>query len=162
MVIELTPKMRPSFLSDEQHIPCLLPTQTAHYAREETEKIEVRSYKSGSLNSPRSGQDTLKAIKDNKSLIERFPIGDDMDELLEPKLPGRTNYIHKLIPRDLPEYIRDPTIQLIRHSPSLSVLEDTSSSEDLENEMSLLELEESKPNLPIAGTNAGWYLHKFP
>ena len=98
-----------------------MPTQTAHYAREETEKIEVASYKSGSLNSPRSGQDTRKPIKNNRSLIERFPIGDDMDELLESKLPGRTNYIHKVIPRDPPEYVRDTTIQPIRLSPSLSL-----------------------------------------
>ena len=77
-----------------------------------------------------------------------------MDELLQSKLPWRINYIPKPTPRHIPKNVTDLTIQLIGHPPSLSVLEDTMSSEDLENEMTLLELEESKPNLPITGVNA--------
>ena len=88
---ELTPESMTSFLPHKQHMPCLLPTQMAHYAREKiTEKMEVTylaSHKSGSLNSPRSGQDTLKPITDNISLIKRFPLGENMDELLESELP---------------------------------------------------------------------------
>merc|ERR1711867_223836 len=93
---------------------------------------------------------------DTGSPIERFPEGDDMDELLESKLPWRSDYTPKPAPRYVPEYVRDPTT---RHSPSPSVPEDPTSSEDLENEMSLLELEESRLNPPVPGFNACFDSH---
>ena len=103
METELTPELRPSFLPNEQHVSYLLPTQMAHYVREKTtEKIEVTylmSHKPENLNSSRSGEDTLEPIMDNESLIKGFPVGDNMDELLQPKLPWSSDYIPKLAPR---------------------------------------------------------------
>ena len=88
---DLTPELRPSFLPNEQHVPYLSPTQTAHYVREKTtEKIEVTyltSHNPENLNSPRSGEDTLEPIKNNGSPIKRFPVGDNLDKLLESKIP---------------------------------------------------------------------------
>ena len=73
-----------------------------------------------------------------------------MNELLESELPWRTNHAPKSAPRWIPEL---PTTQLTGQRASPSVLNDTIFPEDLGNEMSLLELEELKPNPSVIGAN---------
>ena len=122
-----------------ESITSFLPTQTAHYATEKiTEKIEITvSHRPESLQSSRG--DALQTTIKNGSLIERFPVGDDVNELLQYELFCKPDHTLKPTPRDSLECIRDSTTPLIRHSLSQSVLEDVTSSENLANEMSLLE-----------------------
>ena len=91
-----------------------------------------------------SREDTLETTIENGSPVERFPVGDNVNELLQSELSCKPDHALKPTPRNTPECVRDPIIPLIKHPPSQSVLEDIMSSENLENEMSLLELEESK------------------
>ena len=81
----------------------------------------------------------IKEIMDSVSLIEVPPVGRDVDEFFESsQLPWRTEYTSGLAPRYVPRYARDPTTKNLPPSP---VPDAATSSEGLESEMSLLELQ---------------------
>ena len=99
----------------------------------------------------------IKEIMDNVPMIERPPVGKDTEEFFKSiQLPWRTEYTPKSAPRYVPKYVRDPAT---RNLPPPPVSEDATSSEDLETEMSLLELEESRSNSPVLGINASLDSH---
>ena len=99
-------------------------------------------------------ENMIKEIMDSIPPNERPPVGEDTTAFFEAiQLPWRTEYTPKYVPR----YVRDPAT---RNLPPPPVPEDVASSEDLETEMSLLELEESRSNPPgspdptVLGINA--------
>ena len=100
----------------------------------------------------------IKEIMDNVPPIERPPVGEDTTTFFESiQLPWRTEYTPRSAVRYIPRYVRDPAT---RNPPPLPVPEYVASSEDLETEMSLLDLEGSRSNPPgsrdptVMGINA--------
>ena len=96
----------------------------------------------------------IKENMDNIPPNERPPVGEDTTEFFKSiQLPWRTEYT----PRYVPRYVRDPAT---RNPPPRPIPEDVASSEDLETEMSLLDLEDSRSNPPgspdptVMGINA--------
>ena len=81
-----------------------------------------------------------------EEIMDSVPPINHMDKFFESiQLPCRTDYTPKSALRCVSKYVRNPAI---RDLPSPPVPEDVTSSEDLDTEMSLLELDESKSNLP--------------
>ena len=87
-------------------------------------------------------ENMIKEIMDSVPPNERPHLGEDTTAFFEAiQLPWRTEYTPKYVPR----YVRDPAT---RNPPPPPVPEDVASSEDLETEMSLLDLEDSRSNPP--------------
>ena len=79
-----------------------------------------------------------------EEIMDSVPPINHMDEFFESiQIPCRTNYTPKSALRCIPKYVRNPAI---RDLPPPPVPKDVISSQNLDTEMSLLELEEYKLN----------------